>query len=110
MTLRAPIQDPIIDEFLRQIAPIRNQIRQLILFGSRARGDHKPHSDYDILVVLPDKDRRVVDALYDATMEVLFSTHRLISLKIYREADFDRFVALPTPFLSNVLREGVALG
>jgi hypothetical protein len=60
--------------------------------------------------VLSAKDRDLVDALYDATMEVLFRTHRLISLKIYREIDFDRFAALPTPFFSNVLREGVTLG
>jgi predicted nucleotidyltransferase len=109
--MRSPVvQDPVIDEFLTQIAPVRDRIRRLILFGSRARGDHKPHSDYDILVVLAEKDRGVVDTLYDATMEVLFRTHRLISLKIYRQADFDRFAALPTPFLTNVLREGIALG
>jgi predicted nucleotidyltransferase len=107
---RPAVQDPVVEEFLRQIVPVRDRIRRLILFGSRARGDHKPHSDYDILVVLVEKDRSVVDALYDATMEVLFRTHRLISLKIYREADFNRFATLPTPFLSAVLREGVALG
>ena len=108
--LRPPIQDPVIVEFLRQIAPVRDRIPRLVLFGSRARGDCKPNSDYDILVVLPEKDRRLVDALYDATMQVLFHTHRLISLKIYREADFNRYAALPTPFLQNVVREGIALG
>ena len=110
MRVRSSADDPPIDEFLRQIAPIRDRIRQLILFGSRARGDSKPYSDYDILVVLPAKDRFVIDALYDATMEVLFRTHRLISLKIYRQSDFDKFAASPTPFLSNVLRDGVTLG
>lgn len=110
MTSRSPIPDLAIEEFLNQIAPIRNRLDQLILFGSRARGDYKPYSDYDILVVIEEKDRRVVDALYDATMEVLYRTQRLISLKIYRKADFDKFAALPTPFLSNVLREGVTLG
>lgn len=110
MTVRSHVQDAPIEEFLRQIAPIRDRVRRLILFGSRARGDHKPYSDYDILVVLAEKDRRVVDALYDATMEVLFRPGRLISLKIYRGTDFNRFAALPTPFLSNVLREGVVLG
>jgi uncharacterized protein len=107
---RSPLQDVVIQEFLRRIAPVRKELDRLILFGSRARGDEKPYSDYDILVVMPEKDRRVIDALYDATMEVLYSTHRLISLKIYRKADFDKFAALPTPFLSNVLREGITLG
>ena len=104
------LQDSVIEEFLSQIAPVRSRIERLILFGSRARGDHKPYSDYDILVVLSEKDRSVIDALYDATMEVLFKTHRLISLKIYRQSDFDRFTALPTPFMRNLLSEGVSLG
>ena len=28
--------------------------RQIILFGSAARGDYGPHSDLDVLVVMPD--------------------------------------------------------
>ena len=104
------ISDPVIEEFLRQIGPVRNRVRKLILFGSRARGDDRPYSDYDILVVLDEKDRATVDPLYEATMQVLYKTYRLISLKIYRTADFERFIAIPTPFMTNVLRDGVPLG
>lgn len=102
--------DPVIQEFLRQIAPVRDRIDKIILFGSRARGDDKPYSDYDILIIVEERDQALKDVLYDATMEVLYSTYRLISLKIYRKADFERFAAIPTPFMANVLREGIALG
>ena len=101
--------DPVGEDFLRQIAPLRDRLERLILFGSRARGDNKPFSDYDILVVMPEKDRPLIDALYDAAMEVLYKSGRLISLKIYRKADFDRSAALPTPFMATVLREGIPL-
>ena len=67
MTNLAVFEDSTIQEFLRQIAPVRSELDRLILFGSRARGDSKPSSDYDILVVMPEKDRQVIDALYDAT-------------------------------------------
>ena len=110
MTNSSAFEDSTIEEFLRQIAPVRNELDRLILFGSRARGDSKPNSDYDILVVMQEKDRRVIDALYDATMEVLYKTHRLISLKIYRKADFDRFAAMPTPFMRSVLHDGLRIG
>ena len=110
MTNLTVFEDSTIQEFLRQIAPVRSELDRLILFGSRARGDSKPGSDYDILVVMPEKDRQVIDALYDATMQVLYKTHRLISLKIYRKADFDRFSAMPTPFMRSVLHEGVRIG
>jgi predicted nucleotidyltransferase len=102
--------DVVIESFLRRIESLRSRIDRIILFGSRARGDEKPYSDYDILVVLPVKERPLIDALYDATMEVLYETHRLISLKIYRKADFEKSASLSRPFISNVLREGVVLG
>ena len=31
-----------------------DQLRQVVLFGSRARGDHRPDSDYDCLAVVDD--------------------------------------------------------
>ncbi len=36
------------DRLVRQFGPLR-----IILFGSRARGEAGPHSDVDLLVVLP---------------------------------------------------------
>ena len=46
------------------------RVRRVILFGSRARGDALPESDYDVLVVftelVPEEWLRTVLALYDA--------------------------------------------
>ena len=35
--------------------PLREQHSKIWIFGSRARGDHKPFSDIDILYQLPEK-------------------------------------------------------
>jgi predicted nucleotidyltransferase len=43
--------DPVIDQ-IRQIAA-KYPITKLVLFGSRARGDHSPVSDYDLAVFGP---------------------------------------------------------
>jgi hypothetical protein len=46
---------------LRPVRPLLDQIvsrwhpRQVWLFGSRARGDARPESDWDLLVVVPDE-------------------------------------------------------
>ena len=48
--------DPILAEFLDRIGGIRSSVEQLVLFGSRARGDHRPDSDYDLLVVVRQRD------------------------------------------------------
>ena len=46
------------------------RVRRVILFGSRARGDALPESDYDVLVVftelVPEEWQRTVLNLYDA--------------------------------------------
>ena len=56
--LRVPVGDPwlpaIVGRIVREVDPA-----QIVLFGSRARGDAREDSDYDILVVLDDiVDRR----------------------------------------------------
>jgi predicted nucleotidyltransferase len=55
----------IIEEVVRLISP-----DMIYLFGSRARGDHGPDSDLDLLVVVPDpvgdirqRERELRDAL-----------------------------------------------
>ena len=54
-----------------------SRVKGVYLFGSRARGDHKPESDADVAVVLADdggwdfwaEHRRLSDLGYDTLME-----------------------------------------
>ena len=103
-------QDAVIKDFLKQIASVRPRIHQLILFGSRARGNHKRNSDYDILLVVSKKDDMLLDALYEAVMEILLAHGRLVSLKVFEEREFVRLQTLHTPFMKHVAEEGVSLG
>jgi len=102
--------DKIVRKFLTMLSPFRKEIKEVYLFGSRCREDWKPDSDYDILIVLKKKDRETISKLYDAVMEILLKTGRLISLKIFSVSEFDRLTSIPTPFMYNVVSEGVRLG
>lgn len=102
--------DPILNEFLRRISSVRPHIRQVILFGSRARGTHRHDSDYDLLLVVDRKEEGLLDVLYEAVMDVLLTHGRLVSLKIFAQQEFDRLQALRTPFMTQVVQEGVPLG
>jgi uncharacterized protein len=102
--------DKTLTRFLELIAPTRSAIKQLILFGSRARGDEKPYSDYDILVVADRVEPSLRKTLYSAVVDILSSSGDVISLKIFPEAEFKRLTAIPTPFMRNVLREGKTIG
>ncbi len=102
--------DPVLREFLETIAPLRKHITRVILFGSRARGDDRPDSDYDLLIVVPRKDDHLLDGLYEGVLDVLLAHGRLISLKIFPEQEFERLTQLQTPFMQRVKAEGVPLG
>lgn len=102
--------DPIVRRFLERIAPVHDQLIELRLFGSRARDDWRPDSDYDILVVVEARVQSLGDSLYEAVQDVLLDTGSLISLKILTRAQFERLGAIPTPLLANVNKEGIPLG
>jgi predicted nucleotidyltransferase len=86
-----------------------SELKEIRLFGSRARGTSTPSSDYDILVLLSRKDPGTVDALYDVALR-LELRHRVdISFKVYREEDYRRKSALGTPFTRRVAESSVLL-
>ena len=103
--------DAIVRRFLERIGPVKEKIEAVYLFGSRARGTERPDSDYDLLLVVkPDFSLSEKDALYEEVINLLLETGRLISLKIFKEGEFQRLRDLHTPFLSRVLKEGVRVG
>ena len=57
MTL-TPNQQRIIDDIVRLVQPLR-----VVVFGSVARGEARPDSDLDLLVVMPDGSPRNATAL-----------------------------------------------
>jgi predicted nucleotidyltransferase len=85
----------------------RRRLRSVKLFGSRARGEAAPDSDYDLLVVLDrvtPADRKAVVDLEAAQLldrGAVFSTFLLSPAKLRRQGG--------EPFLINAQREGVAL-
>jgi len=102
--------DPLLQSFLDMISGLKSEIQTLILFGSRARGDEKPDSDYDLLLVVKARTPSLEASLYDAVLDTLFASGRLISLKIFTQADYERLNRMATPFMQRVRAEGVVIG
>lgn len=79
------------------------------LFGSRARGDARPNSDWDILIIL-DKEMLLPDD-YDAIsypLRVLgWELGESINPIMYTESEWMESKA--TPFYHNVLTDAIAL-
>jgi len=82
---------------------------QVILFGSRARGDEKIDSDWDLLVLTEypvdlEKEQRFRNNLYDLELE----TGEPFSVFAYSESDWNTKQRI-SPFYANVKKEGISL-
>lgn len=103
-------QDPILQRFMAAVSAFRPQVRKVVLFGSRARGEELPWSDYDLLVLMDRREQSLVDRIYDAVVEIQADTGCDLSLKIMSETEWERRRAANSSFVANVVREGIVLG
>jgi len=94
---------------------IRDAIRlidpkaEVILYGSRARGDERDDSDWDILILTDypvdlQTERKFRDKLYDLELEIGES----FSVFAYSKNDWTTKQRI-TPFYQNVTQEGIRL-
>ena len=102
--------DNTLQYFLNEIKLLRDKITSIYLFGSRAEGNFRPDSDYDLLIVVKKKERKFIDGLYEAVMNTLLRDGRLMSLKIFEEKQFEYLASIPTPFMERVIKGGVKIG
>jgi predicted nucleotidyltransferase len=50
-----PQNEPVLKRFRATVAEVYgDRLERVVLYGSRARGDHQPDSDYDIAVFIKD--------------------------------------------------------
>ncbi|MDZ7697081.1 MAG: nucleotidyltransferase domain-containing protein [Deltaproteobacteria bacterium] len=88
----------------------RFSVEDVILFGSKARGDSDPESDIDLLLLskrpLDWKERHaIVDALFDVEMK----HDVVISIIINTLHDWNDGVCTALPIHDQINREGVAM-
>jgi len=106
----------ITDEEQVMLAQCRNTIKEidstaeLILYGSRARGDHQKDSDYDFLVLLDGtvtahREELFRNALYDIELQ----TGKALTIFALNKSDWNSPLYRAMPFHQNVLRDGIPL-
>jgi predicted nucleotidyltransferase len=74
--------DKVLTRFRAAVAEIyRDRLERVVLFGSRARGDARPDSDYDIAVFLKDAGAFAAESARLATIstDILLDTGAVIS-------------------------------
>lgn len=100
-------RDPKLREVVRRIVAAYEPQR-VFVFGSTARGDANPDSDYDLLVVVPD-DAAPARRRSRLAYEALRGTGVAADVLVCTQSYFDARRHLRASLVGTVLREGVAV-
>ncbi len=98
-----PVLEQMVARLVREFAPDR-----IYLFGSRARGDDGPDSDYDLIVLVEEAsepDYRLAQRAHRCIRDLGVAADVLV----WSKDAFDRSAHLKASLPGTVLREGVLL-
>ena len=89
----------------------KNQLKQIILFGSYARGDYEEYSDLDIMILVDLKDeeiKQLTNGVIEISSNIGLENDIVISPIIKNINQFNSWLPV-LPFYKNVVNEGVTV-
>ncbi len=99
--------DPVIKDLSGTLKKeLGNRINEIILFGSRARGDSSSsESDYDLLVLVDKETKEVEDRIFHLACEIGWKHNAIITVFVH---DKDYFEGRQyEPLFMNIRKEGI---
>jgi Nucleotidyltransferase domain. len=102
-------QDSILDNITKAIHS-KDPNAEAFLFGSRARGDNRPDSDWDILILIDNLDitNEIEDKFRDDLYNLELESGQIISTFIYSKYYWKNKLIF-SPLYKNVKKEGIRL-
>ena len=84
-------------------------IEELLLYGSKARGDDHADSDLDILIITCDVDRATQRSMRWVGYLLAATSSALPSIMVYTRAAWDHSATMDSPFVREVEQDAVPL-
>lgn len=97
------VTNALLDEVVQRLLLAGNPLK-IVLFGSHARGDARPDSDLDLLVIEESTLPRYSRA--PRYLRALVGLFPKIDLIVWTPAEIASWAAVPEAFISTALREG----
>ncbi|MEK7328299.1 MAG: nucleotidyltransferase domain-containing protein [Chloroflexota bacterium] len=104
--LKQQVDDSLLDEIVRRIVEAAHP-KKVILFGSRARGQARPDSDLDLLVIAESAQprHRRSAPLYGVLSDILLP----MDIIVYSPEEVKEWSEVPQAFVTTAIREGKIL-
>jgi predicted nucleotidyltransferase len=95
---------------------IRNKVNEIdstaevILYGSRARGDNKRDSDWDVMILLKrnNVDKKVEQTFRHNLLDIELEIGVPISVFVYSKSDWEGTYSV-TPLFKSIKKEGILI-
>lgn len=103
---QAITEQALMDEIVRRIVATVHP-HKIVLFGSRARGEAKPGSDIDLLVIADSQEPRYRRSrpLYGALSDIMFP----MDIVVYTPEEVEEWSQVKQAFVTTAVREGKPL-
>lgn len=95
-------------EFKRRLEAL-TEVKQMIVFGSRARGNSSPGSDLDVFIEDPDLSNKLREKIFEITWEVSFENEIVISTLLATSKMLVNSPLAANPILHTIQAEGIAV-
>jgi predicted nucleotidyltransferase len=108
MATSADITDPVLVRFRQALTEIYgDRLERVVLFGSRARGDARADSDYDVAVFLRDMANRFqeLDRLAHLSTDLIDATGEVVNAMAYDAGAYNE----RTPLMREIRLDGIDL-
>ena len=102
------LTDRVVQEFASEIRHrLGSQVKKMFLYGSRARGDAREDSDYDMLVVLDKRTPEIRSTILEIERSLMDRYGVLVASILRSEEEWQNVQKFPLAY--NIAREGIVL-
>jgi predicted nucleotidyltransferase len=97
-------------QLIRQKVNELDSTAEVILYGSRARGDNTRYSDWDVMILLNSKnvDKRVEQIFRHNLLDIELEIGVPISVFVYSKSDWEGKYSI-TPLFKSIKKEGILI-
>jgi len=97
-------------QLIRQKVNEIDNTAEVILYGSRARGDNKRDSDWDVMILLKQKnvDKKIEQTFRHHLLDLELEIGVPISVFVYSKSDWEGKYSI-TPLFKSIKKEGILI-